>query len=31
MNYSEALEFKIQNANLIGTTTEIGLKVTIQR
>lgn len=27
MNYSEALEFKKQNANLVGTTTERGLKI----
>ena len=27
MNYSEALEFKEQNANLIGTTTDRGLKI----
>lgn len=27
MDYSEALEFKEQNANLIGTTTERGLKI----
>lgn len=27
MNYSEALDFKKQNANLIGTTTNRGLKI----
>lgn len=27
MNYSEALDFKKQNANLIGTTTNKGLKI----